>query len=190
MFQLLKGKYVSSPADLRGAYGTYTDVLYKYDFKAWRCPSIPLNTEKAKWAYVQVYPSFYTVLANDHTLPGVYLNQKFIVTNKERSVDPSTPMSNRILLCDGYMPSAGARAMSRNFLNSTATVERELSYLSDLHSGRANICTWDGSVKAITPEGEIADYAVPMWNGSDHWYLWRISSWVPNGETTIIPFTY
>lgn len=191
MFQLLKGKYVSCPANLNAAYGTYVESLYKYDFKAWRCPSIPLNAEKAQWKYVQVYPGFYTAVGNNnHTMPGVYMNQTFIKTDKVRSVDPSTSMSSRILFCDGYMPSAGPGAMCRNFLNATDSFEAEYSYISDIHSGRANICAWDGSIKSVNPDGDMNNYVVPMWNGNNKWYLCRLAGWVPRGETTVISFEY
>ena len=123
-------------------------------------------------------------------MPGVYMNQTFIRSDKRRSVDPGTGMSSRILFCDGYMPSAGPGAMCRNYLNPTDSFESDYSYISDLHGGRANICTWDGSIKSVNPDGDMVNYVVPMWNGNNKWYLSRLAGWVPHGETTVLSFDY
>ena len=178
-YQLIKGKYVAGPEVI--------DDFYKTDFKAWRCPGIPFNEELARWAYVQVYGSFYTGLWAGHTQPGIYLQQRFVPTQNAYSINKEVPMSQRVLFCDGYMPDAGPEKMSLHLWAWQSA--SSLNQMSDLHSARANICAWDGSVTSIDPSA-MGEYAAPMWNGDDVWYLRQITAWVKRGTTAVIENTY
>ena len=186
MGQLTSGKYVGAPED-------YADRA-KVDFTAWRCPNVPFNEAKASIAYVQTYGSFYTVVGSaGMTMPGVYLQQTFLSTANERSINTDVPMSNRILLSDGYVPSPdyGPEKLSRSLMNwNTASGSMEFNAISDMHAKRANICAWDGSVTAIDPGSEMANYAVPNWDGNDKFYLRRFAGYVKRGETVVTALSY
>ena len=186
-YHFVLGKYVGGPDKI--------DDFYKTDFNAWRCPNIPFNADNAAWKNVQVYGSFYSMVnaAIGNTLWGLKLNETFIVTSNDRSVSPDVPMSNRILLCDGYVPVYGPEKMMRSMFSwNTAGGDSssELQIISDLHGSRANILAWDASVASLNPASELGPWAVPNWNGNDKNYLRRVLSYVPRSEAKTIALTY
>ena len=81
--------------------------------------------------------------------------------------------------------------MSRNLMtwNETST-GTEMHFLSDLHSGRSNVLTWDGGVASIDPRGELNDYAVPNWNGNDRYYLRKFAGYVIRDTDFVTPTNY
>ena len=184
---------------VRGKYVGGSDVIgdfYKTDFSGWRCPNVPFHAETAAFQYVQVYGSFYSMVnaAIGNTLWGLNLGQTFLEgTGNDREVSRETPPSNRILLCDGYVPLLGPEKMMRNMLNwnvAAGTDNSEYHLISDLHGGRANFCAWDGNVTAVNPASEMGPWAVPNWHGSDRNYLRRVQSYVPRGDTKAVGITY
>ena len=186
-YHFMLGNYVGG--------STRIDDFYVTDYKPWRCPKVPFNEEKKAWRWVQVYGSFYSMVnpAIGNTLWGMNLGQTFIVTSNERSVSPDIPPSNRLLFCDGYVPSHGPEKMMRNLFNwnvNAGVDNSEMHVLSNLHGGRSNICAWDGSVSTVNPASELGPWAVPNWNGSDRDYLRHINSYVPVGQTKAVGITY
>ena len=179
---LVQGKYVNGPRN-------DDDALGKFDFKEYRCPSIPFYSAAGQ-ENMQVYGAPYhpTSEANAKALPGTEIDHKdarySLDGGSSFRSDYKIPLSQRVLFaCSISKYKDSLKPMVANCIMAGWGETESRGQPTDVHGGRFGAATPVGNVVSLSPDSmtEYYGYRNVIWGVSNHSFVAQLRWYIPAG---------